>query len=265
MNKTILLIPHYNNPLGLMKSLSSINSIENIDVLVVDDGSNNKPFDEGMVNNSFNANGSVFYIYSKVNQGIEFALNSGLEFIIKKNQYQFIARLDCGDVCLGNRFQIQEVFLINNPKIKLIGSNSIAVDPFGKFLYKTIYPQKHKEIQKKMFVNSMFLHPTVMFAIDVLPVIGRYPLNYKSAEDYAFFFKFVQVYETGNLQDFLVQYEINQTGISFSKRTEQVSSRIRVIWDNYYFGFWPIYGLLRNYLILIIPYSIIQNIKKALK
>src|SRR5688572_29234183 len=114
MNKTILLIPHYNNPLGLMKSLSSISCIENIDVLVVDDGSN-QPFDEGMVSNSFNANGSVFYIYSKVNQGIEFALNSGLEFIIQKKQYQFIARLDCGDLCLGNRFQIQETFLINNP------------------------------------------------------------------------------------------------------------------------------------------------------
>lgn len=265
MNKTILLIPHYNNPFGLMKSLSSVNNTENIDVLVVDDGSKNNQFDEGMVNNSFTASGSVFYIYLKVNQGIEFALNFGLDFIKEKKQYQFIARLDCGDICLGNRFQVQETFLINNPKVKLIGSNSIAVDPFDKFLYKTVYPQKHEEIKKKMFVNSMFLHPTVMFSIDVLPVIGKYPINYKSAEDYAFFFKFVQVYETENLQDFLVQYEINPTGISFSKRSEQVSSRIRVIWDNYYFGFWPIYGILRNYLVLIIPHFIIQNIKKILK
>ena len=45
MNKLVLLIPHYDNPKGLLVSLASIGCNENLDVLIVDDGSNNK-FDE---------------------------------------------------------------------------------------------------------------------------------------------------------------------------------------------------------------------------
>ena len=46
MNTLICLIPHYNNPDGLAKSLASIGKDEPCDVLVVDDGSVRKPLDE---------------------------------------------------------------------------------------------------------------------------------------------------------------------------------------------------------------------------
>jgi hypothetical protein len=189
-------------------------------------------------------------------------LNQGLKFILMKEVYKYIARLDCGDLCLENRFYLQEKFLNDHLQCKLVGSNAIAIDTNGKELYKTILPENSNIIKNKMYLNAMFLHPTVMFCSSIINEIGYYPTEYKAAEDYAFFFKIVQKYETHNIQKFLLKYEINTQGISLSKRNLQVSSRIKVIKDNFYFGFWPIYGLLRNYALrYLIPQKIINWIK----
>ena len=262
MNKTVLLIPHYNNPTGLVTSIASIQKSEKVDIVVVDDGSINQKIDETATRSALKSNGEISFLYLKKNKGIEYALNQGLDYIEKRSQYQFIARLDCGDICIGNRFQIQETFLTENPEIKLVGSNAIAVNTDGIFLYNTIFPENDKEIKNKMFTNAMFLHPSVMFKAEVITILGKYPINYKAAEDYAFFFKIIKVFKTANLQEFLLQYEINPSGISFSKRKLQVWSRIRVIKDNFYFGFWPMYGILRNVILYILPNSIIQKIKR---
>ena len=42
MKKIILLIPHFNNPVGLKSSILSINEDIPLDILIVDDGSNDK-------------------------------------------------------------------------------------------------------------------------------------------------------------------------------------------------------------------------------
>lgn len=265
MNETVLLIPHFNNPSGLISSLSSIDKSECIDIVIVDDGSRRYKIEETVVNNSFKASGNITYLYLIENLGIEYALNLGLDFIIEQNKYKYIARLDCGDICLGKRFKIQEAFLREKPEIKLVGSNVICTNLEGVFLYKFLYPEKSEEIKNKMFLNSMFIHPGVMFATEVIAVVGKYPTNYKAAEDYAFFFKIVKKFKTANIQEFLLQYEINPSGISLSKRKLQVWSRIRIIIDNFYFGFWPIYGLLRNMILYILPNSLIQKIKNFKK
>ena len=262
MNKVALLIPHYNNPFGLIKSLNSIDESEEIDVYIVDDGSTEHKIKEVEINNSFKSKGSIFYIYLEYNQGIEYALNEGIDQIIKKGGYNYIARLDCGDLCLGKRFQIQQKFLNENLEFKLIGANIICTDREGNYLYTIKYPQHHENIRKKMYLNSMFSHPTVMFSVDLISKIGKYPSDFKAAEDYAFFFNIVDQYKTTNLQEVLLNYEINPEGISISKRKTQVKSRLKVIIKHYYFGFWPTYGLIRNFLLYIIPYFLILKIKK---
>ena len=151
MNNIALLIPHYNNPNGLVRSLSSISVTEQVDVFIVDDGSLKHKINESDIVDSFKANGRVFFKYLDVNLGIENALNSGIKFILSIHTYNYIARLDCGDLCLGNRFELQVDFMKKNPKIKLLGSNAIAVDSDYKFLYNSVFPENHKEIQDRMY------------------------------------------------------------------------------------------------------------------
>lgn len=262
MNNVIILIPHFNNFSGLCASVFSIEKDEKVDVLIVDDGSFESTINEMQLLKNKNFKGSIYFIYNETNKGIEHVLNQGLKFILKKEVYKYIARLDCGDLCFDKRFYLQEKYLNDHIQCKLVGSNAIAIDTNGKELYKTILPENSNIIKNKMYLNAMFLHPTVMFCSSIIKEIGYYPTVYKAAEDYAFFLKIVQKYETHNIQKFLLKYEINTKGISLSKRNLQVSSRIKVIKDNFYFGFWPIYGLLRNYALrYLIPQKIINWIK----
>lgn len=262
MNKTIVLIPHYNNFDGLLKTISSFDVDENVDILVIDDGSIKNKIDETILKIYCLFKGNVFIKYLKNNSGIEVALNFGLETIINLDKYQYIARIDCGDICLGKRFAIQENFLASNTSIALVGSNAVAVDLEGNELYRTVFPENHEDIKKKMYLNAMFLHPCVMFKTEIISKIGFYPTQYNAAEDYAYFFNIVNKFQTYNIQQYLLKYEINKYGISLTKRKQQIISRIKIIKKHYYFGFWPTYGLLRNILLLITPNALIQFIKK---
>ena len=263
MNKTAVLIPHYNNPEGLAASLASIGQEEHVDVLMVDDGSRVNPINEELMRRSFKANGQLMYIYMPQNRGIEYALNTGLEYLHKKG-YSYIARLDCGDLCLNNRFAVQQQFLEANPSVKLVGSNVAAVDLQGGHLYNLVVPETYEQLKRKMYLNCQVIHPSAMLNAEVLNTVGYYPDNYKYAEDYAYFFKIMKKYEIANIQQNLVQIEINPSGISATRRKKQVQSRLRIMADNFYFGFYPVYGILRSLLLYVMPTGLILALKKKL-
>lgn len=66
-----------------------------------------------------------------------------------------------------------------------------------------------------------------MISIELIKDGYRYPTNFKSAEDYAFFFEISQHYRVGNLNEILMAYEINPSGISISKRKEQKNLNLK--------------------------------------
>ena len=263
MNKVIVLIPHYNNIEGLAKSISSIGKGENVDVLIVDDGSIDK-VEESEIRSNFKANGVLFFYYLEENKGIEYALNKGLEIILKK-EYMFTARLDCGDICVFNRFKIQETFLEMHNEIVLVGSDVNFIDNKGKVLYNLKTPKDDVDIKKKMYINAMHIHPTIMFRNKILKSIGLYPIEYKAAEDFAFFFKIIQKYKVANINSNLVNCELNPNGISSVKRKLQAKNRIKIILKYFYFGMYPIYGLIRSVVLYVLPLKVLIFLKRLIK
>ncbi|RMA93304.1 glycosyltransferase [Hydrogenothermus marinus] len=259
-----VLIPHYNALDSLEKSLNSISNIEPVDVIIVDDGSKEKP-DEQVLKRKFSHINEIKILYLRNNMGIEHALNKGVEYILENN-YKYIARLDCGDICYPERFKIQKEFLEKNPDIKLVGSWVSFIDmKTNKELFQFKPPVKHENIKKKMFINNQFIHPSVMFKTEIIKEIGFYPTNRKNAEDYAYFFNIVKNYKVANIPKILLKYEINPQGLSISKRKIQLKNRIKVILDNFDFSFYAFYGLLRNIFIYFLPYSFIEKLKIWLK
>lgn len=263
MNNVIVLIPHYNNIDGLKKSISSIGKEESIDVLIVDDGSAIQ-INEKEIEEVFKANGTVYFDYLKKNKGIEHALNKGLKTILEK-EYTYTARLDCGDICVHNRFKKQEAFLATNKDIVLVGSDVNFTDEKGTFLYNLQTPKSDAIIKKKMYINAMHIHPTIMFKNYILKTIGLYPIAFKAAEDYAFFFKIIQHFKVANINENLVNCELNSKGISAVQRKIQAKNRIKIVLKYFYFGFYPIYGLLRSILLYILPLKLLISIKKLIK
>lgn len=262
MSKLIVLIPHYNNIEELKDSIKSIQEDIFVDLLIVDDGSQVKP-NKHEIEVIYN-NGEVFIELLDKNVGIENALNAGLSFIENKN-YKYIGRLDCGDVNLTNKYTRQIAYLEKNPDTYLLGTWAKMVDVDGNFLYTLKHPTSDAEIKNKMYLNSMFVHPTVIFRKEVLQIIGKYPTKYKAAEDYAYFFEISKKLKVENLPEALLVYKIDPNSISSKKRKFQVKNRIKIIFHHFYFGYYPIYGLMRNVPLLFISRNKTTFIKKLIK
>ena len=262
MSEIIVLIPHYNNTFKLIQSIQSIKEQITVDLLIVDDGSQDDLLIEEDVKKAYQY-GKVFIEKLHKNKGIEHALNRGLELIQKMN-YKYIGRLDCGDFCHTNRFSKQLDFLKSNPNIYLLGTWANVLDLNGKLLFILKHPHLDQIIKKRMYLNSMFVHPSVVFRSSIIENVGFYPTNYKAAEDYAYFFKIIEQFEVANLPEALLDYIIDDDSISSTKRKLQVKNRIKVILNNFYFGFYPIYGLLRNVLLLVLSRKVTTSIKKIL-
>ena len=241
---------------------NSIQENIKIDVLIVDDGSEIKP-DLSDLLSHFSNSGNLSLEILKSNLGIEKALNFGLSLIQTLN-YDFIGRLDCGDLARKGKFEKQINYLEKHPTIYLLGSWANIVTETYDYIYTLKHPCLYHEIKRKMYYNNCFVHPSVVFRSKVLETVGFYPEDRKYAEDFAYFFKIVEKHKVENLPEPLIDYVIAENSISTTKRHEQISSRIQIIKDHFYFGFHPIIGLIRNQILKFVSRNTVIKIKKSL-
>ena len=64
------------------------------------------------------------------------------------------------------------------------------------------------------------------------------------------------------MPEVLLDYIIDSDSISTKKRKLQVINRIKIIIDNFKFGFYPVYGLIRNSILYFFSRSSTTSIKK---
>lgn len=260
--KLIVLIAHYNNPIGLEKTLMSIKEPFDVDVLIVDDGSKAKP-DELKLKELYK-NGTLFFEFLPENRGVGIAANFGLEKI-QTMDYDLIGRLDCSDLNKENKYKKQIDYLTRNPETKLLGTWADMVDESGNLLYVLKHPTSYGEIKEKMYLNSMFVNPSVIFYSDILKTVGNYPEKYRRAsQDYAFFFKVIKHFKAENLPEALLTYVIEDKSISTQKRRLQVKHRIQIILENFKFGIYPVYGIFRNIGLYFISRDTTTKLKQLL-
>ncbi|VVP36332.1 hypothetical protein PS874_04490 [Pseudomonas fluorescens] len=268
MKKCCILIPYFNAGDSLLHSINSIdNSLYTPDVIVVDDGSAKLKASD--VLNSYTGRLPIRLIELPFNQGIEHALNRGLE--LYGREYEFIARLDCGDLCKNDRIKKQIEYFESNDQCYLLGSWADFVDMKGKLLFTLRQPQLPETIQKQMYLNATFTHPSIMFRSTLLDKVGYYPTDTPAAEDYAFFFNIIKHFSSSNIQESLVSCIIDPNGISTKKRKIQIKSRIRIILRNFKASPHAIYGLTRSIILLYTPRNLtiflnkIKNLSFQLK
>jgi glycosyltransferase involved in cell wall biosynthesis len=260
MNDVCVLIPHFNNPQGLLKCVNSIGIEEHVDVLIVDDGSL-VLFDEVSIKNSFIAMGNVYFIYLEINKGIEYALNCGADWIWN-HTYTYIARLDCDDICHPLRFKIQKDFMEKNPDYGLIGSWCDAIDKTGNKLFEMKFPTDYISIRNKMHLSCMFIHPSLFIRVEAFKSVGGYSTKYKAAEDYDLCFRIMNKYKVCNLPQKLICFEYTDNkGISSLQRNLQMKSKIKILINNFYFGIYPIVGIIRNCILYLIPRQFLTFVK----
>ncbi|QLI81836.1 glycosyltransferase [Chitinibacter fontanus] len=267
MNRTALLIPHFNNPTGLCASLASIGEVEQIDVYIVDDGSTRVTINEDEVRAVFKAQGALHFLYLPANCGIEYALNTGLEAVLAAG-YDYVARLDCDDVVAVDRFAKQVSYLDANPAVYLLGSAvtffECLPDGSQRDCFTIHQPQTHQQIVRQMHDDNAFTHPTVMFRVAGVREIGLYPLDCKAAEDFAYFWEFVKRYQTANLPEVLTKSEYNDAGISMSRRRQQQAMRLKLLARHFDWRANSAIKLAKASVSYVLPLSVTRALKRGL-
>lgn len=261
--RTVVLVPYFNSMPGLVASLASFGRSEICDVLVVDDGSESTPVDQEAAKAAFSARGSVQVLALPRNVGIEGALNAGLDWIVGRD-YEFVARLDCGDKNIPDRIARQEAFLDAHPDVILVGGAAEFVDPSTGQGFELRHPTDHDGIVAAMRRNSAFVHPAVMFRTSALTLVGRYPTDTPAAEDFAFFWRFIHAGRVANLPEVLIIYELNPSGISLSGRRQQLDSRLLVQRANDDGSWQAKMGRIRTMTLRRLPYGLVYRAKRAI-
>lgn len=241
MARCCVLIPYYEDGDELLHSITSIESSSPVDVLVVDDGSRVRP--AAGVLRRYTGPLSVAVIETSSNGGIAAALNQGIEEL--KGRYEYIARLDCADVCVNDRIDRQIRYLDGHPGCMLVGSWVEFVAPTGRYLYTMRHPADRAGIRRTMHVNCAFTHPSVMFRASVFDQVGDYPLTRPAAEDFALFLRITARYDVANIPLPLVRCTIDPDGISTRQRRRQLRSRIAILLEHFAPTPLAIYGLAR--------------------
>jgi glycosyltransferase involved in cell wall biosynthesis len=174
---TVTVLTTYRNSDGLInRAVRSIlaNSLQSIEVVVINDGSDYPdPISEEYLNDKR-------LRYTEIeHRGRAEALNLALS----QARGEFVAILDCDDVCSHDRFE-KQVRALRNSNAVLCYCNARFVTKKNRYISESDYALKHEEIVDQLLELNPFPHSSVMFRREVVLNIGGYRTNVEKSVDF---------------------------------------------------------------------------------
>jgi glycosyltransferase involved in cell wall biosynthesis len=253
-----VLMPAYNAQADVERTLGSFDEPATVRVLIVDDGSV-PPIVAPQLPNVI-----VDILRMPKNGGIERALEAGIEALAARG-CKYAARIDAGDLAAPGRLFKQRAYLEAHSNVAGVGMWTQVVSLEGKPLFMLKPAAAPDEIRRMRFFRTQLVHPAMMLRVDAVRAVGSYRATYRAAEDLDLFVRLMERYDCANLPELGLYYEINEGGISATKRRRQVVSTLKL--QLRYFNALNVYdwlGLLKNLLHLVTPYTLLQRMKKSL-
>lgn len=251
-----VLIPVFNNQEGLEGSLASLGQDgSEFDVVVVDDGS------EPHIQIPPTLPYRIRLVRQEPNQGITAALNRGSK-LIAESGYEYLARLDAGDLSLPGRLAAQMKFLDCNPEHAAVGTASRHVDTRGTFLFDFYPPTDHADIMRFYRYRAGIIHAAVLMRTQALVACGFYRDEFPGGEDYDLFMRLGRLYKLANLHKIFVVIEMSEASIT-SKRQSILISRLRLLVEHFdRCSIHSYLGILSNILFLFIPRRLLLTLRE---
>jgi len=126
-----------------------------------------------------------------------------------------IAIMDADDVSNPTRLQRQVEFLDAHPAVGLVGCGVYDnVDASGTVLYTSFLPEDNETIQRALMQRWCFLHSSILFRRSLYQAAGGYRTAFEPAEDHDFVLRVVEHAQTRNLDEPLVTYRLNHSGLT---------------------------------------------------
>ena len=153
------------------------------------------------------------------NKGLAFSLNKG----IQSSLGSFIARMDADDISLPLRFEKQMNFLKQNPNVDVLGTGAILINGQRKKLGTLLIEEKHADIIKRRYKNSLFIHPSIIAKKSFFERNNYYDTTLLRAQDADLWMRGIENSNYHNLQEELIQYTVKEgTSFKILRYTTQV-------------------------------------------
>ncbi len=253
-----VLMPAYNGQADVERTLASFAENALIYALIVDDGSTPPivaPDVPGM---------QIEVLRMAKNGGIERALDAGIEALAARG-FRYAARIDAGDLTVPERLAKQRARMEAEPKLAALGTWTQVVNRAGAPLFMLRPAADARTLRKTRMLRSPLVHPSVMLRIDAVLEVGNYRVQYPAAEDLDLFLRLMERYDCANLPELGLYYELNEGGISATKRRRQIVSTLRLQMRYLNVLNWRDWaGIAKNLLHFVTPYGALQKVKRAL-
>ncbi len=210
-----VVMPVYNGALYLREAIDSILSQThtNFELIIINDGSTDNS--EEIIRSYDDYR--IRYILNEKNSGICVTLNKGLDVA----QGKYIARMDCDDISVPERLQMQVEYMEENPTIGISGSDIMI---FGEGIEERVFQMVHEPdlCTAGLLFNPCFAHPTVIWRREIMDRLRlRYDENYRGLEDFVMWWKFAEVTKLANIPQVLLKYRKHK-----SQETQNRSERV---------------------------------------
>ncbi|MDK2932822.1 MAG: hypothetical protein PWP27_632 [Clostridiales bacterium] len=233
--KVNILMPVYNGENLLNCTINNIlnQTYKDFTFIIVNDHSDDNTLN--ILNSHRDRTEKIKIVNSTNKKGIVAALNEGINHL--DNDCEYVARMDCGDICTLDRIEKQVKFLDSNMNYVAVGSQFEIFCEEGNLGEGILRFQdysncicNYEDIKENYTVMAMFAHPTLMFRKAIFNIIGVYDEKYYPAEDYEIVSRLLtRNFKVHKIPEILVKCRFTPSeGISQVKRTEQVKVSLRI-------------------------------------
>jgi hypothetical protein len=153
------------------------------------------------------------------------ALETGLDHV--SDTIEFVARIDCDDLCWDGRLDKQLRYLVANSDINVLGSQAVLFSEDGDHAVASGIPSNKYLVAWNMMFRCCILHPTVMFRKNIikecLSYSGFRDSKTECVEDYDLWMRVLERYpfSATNVPDVFVSIRRHATSKS-SIETDQL-------------------------------------------
>ena len=260
--KIAVLMPVFNPGNELLETLASIRAQTlPATLFLVDDGSMPKPNYAALT-----AGMDVRIIALPQNLGITGALNAGLSEILQ-GDFDYVARVDNGDINMPNRFAAQIDYLRQYPDMSLVSAYVRYEYPLTGLKVDWRGPADAKGCLRALRYNAPLTHAAIMFRVAFLRELKAYPTQYPAAEDYAMeFWAARNGHRFANVPEMLYRTIEMSQSISGGSRVKQLQSRLRLQRDNAdWLNIHSYLGMARTMALLALPITPMRKIRQLMR